>query len=285
MFTPGVSVGTTIIEYDAVRRRVGIEVGLAHHDEDVGHRCVRGEPLVAVDDPLVTVADRLGGEHRRVGTRARLGHREARPDLTGEQRLHPPPLLLVGPADRQELGIAGIGGVVAEDPGCQRRLPEDLVHQAELHLAEAAAAELRRQVGGPQAHVAHLLLQWLGDPRRMWPDPSRYGIRGRGSRAGRSRRGRTRASTPASPRTPARSRNPMPCHAPCRRPLGAGHGVARAVATNHAGRRAPCRSPSSGGRGVGAVGISPGAPRSRESPCRLGAHPGGRAPARRGCSS
>ena len=36
---------------------------------------------------------------------------------------------------------------------------EDLVHEPELDLAEALAAELGVEVGGPQALVADLLLQ------------------------------------------------------------------------------------------------------------------------------
>ena len=42
-------------------------------------------------------------------------------------------------------------------------LAEDLVHQAELDLAEAAAAHLRRQVGGPQALALDLVLQRVGE--------------------------------------------------------------------------------------------------------------------------
>ena len=68
-----------------VRRRVG--VGDGHHDEEVGDRPVRGEPLVPVEHLAVPVADGAGHQLRRVRAgRLRLGHRERRADLAGEQR-------------------------------------------------------------------------------------------------------------------------------------------------------------------------------------------------------
>ena len=57
-----------------------VRVGHRHHDEEVGHRSVRGEPLVPVDDPLVAVAHRRRRQQRRVRSRRlRLGHGEGRP--------------------------------------------------------------------------------------------------------------------------------------------------------------------------------------------------------------
>ena len=105
---------------------------------------------------------------------------------------------------RQQLGVARVRRVVAEDHRRQRRLPEDLVHQPQPHLPEPHAAELRRQVRRPQALGLDLLLQR--------PDEHAHLVvrRDRASRAGTPPRARTRASTPASPRTRARSRNPRP---------------------------------------------------------------------------
>ena len=40
--------------------RPGVGVGDRHHDQEVGDRAVGGEPLVAVDHPVVAVADRPG---------------------------------------------------------------------------------------------------------------------------------------------------------------------------------------------------------------------------------
>ena len=115
MFTPGVFVGTRIIENDRYGDGVGVEVRLAHDDQEVADRRVRAEPLVPVDDPLVAVEHGLRGEQRGVGAGARLGHREAAAQLAVEQRLHPLLLLLVGAADGDQLGVARVRGVVAED--------------------------------------------------------------------------------------------------------------------------------------------------------------------------
>ena len=63
------------------------------------------------------------------------------------------------PFMREDLGVAGVGGGVAERERGDRRGAEDLVHQAEADLAHALAAELLGQVGGPQAALLDLLLQ------------------------------------------------------------------------------------------------------------------------------
>jgi sulfur transfer complex TusBCD TusB component (DsrH family) len=57
-----------------IRRRVFVEVGLDHDDQNVGNRGVRREPLVAIDDPLVTVAHRLRCEQRWISTSPRFSH-------------------------------------------------------------------------------------------------------------------------------------------------------------------------------------------------------------------
>ena len=60
-----------------VRRRVG--VGHGHHDQEVGDRAVRREPLVPVEDPAVAVAHGARPQLRRVGAGCLgLGHRERR---------------------------------------------------------------------------------------------------------------------------------------------------------------------------------------------------------------
>jgi hypothetical protein len=94
----------------AVTRCRGI--GLAHHDEDlaVGVHGAGDPPLATVDDVLVTVPDDaeldIGGVRRRD---LRLGHRERRADLAGEQGLQPLLLLLVGAEHAQHLHVAGVG--------------------------------------------------------------------------------------------------------------------------------------------------------------------------------
>ena len=63
------------------RVRRGVRVGDGHHDPERGAVGARREPLVAVDHPVVAVADRAGAERRRVGAgHLRLGHREERAD-------------------------------------------------------------------------------------------------------------------------------------------------------------------------------------------------------------
>ena len=71
-----------------------------------------------------------------------------------------PALLLLGrPGEREDLGVARVGRRVAERERGDRRGAEDLVHQPEPHLAHPLAAELRRQMGGPQPARLHLFLQ------------------------------------------------------------------------------------------------------------------------------
>ena len=59
----------------------------------------------------------------------------------------------------EDLRVAGVGGLVAEDDRSPHRSALDLVHQAELHLAVALAAELRRKVSRPQLLLFHFVLQ------------------------------------------------------------------------------------------------------------------------------
>ncbi len=144
---------------------VGVDVGVGHrhHDEEVGHRAVGGEPLVAVDDPLVTVPHRAGGDHGGVGPRTRLGHGEPAAEAAVEQGQQPPlPLLLAARGfdpDGQQLGVSRVGGVVAEGHRPVGGLAQDLVHQAQLDLAESTTAELGRKVRSPQAPALDLLLE------------------------------------------------------------------------------------------------------------------------------
>ena len=63
---------------------VGVRVGLAHHDEDLGRRAHRAgdPPLAPVDDVLVAVPPDRGADVRGVGGgHVGLGHREGRADL------------------------------------------------------------------------------------------------------------------------------------------------------------------------------------------------------------
>src|SRR5690242_6887451 len=62
-----------------------------------------------------------------------------------------------------DLGVAGVGRLAAEDRGREAVAAELLVHQGELQLAVALAAELRPEVAGPQALRLHLFLQRLDE--------------------------------------------------------------------------------------------------------------------------
>src|SRR5689334_2466846 len=71
-----------------------------------------------------------------------------------------PAILLLGRArEREDLRVAGVGRGVAERHRSDRRRPEDLVHEPESKLAHALAAQLGRQVRGPQSALFDLLLQ------------------------------------------------------------------------------------------------------------------------------
>ena len=63
--------------------------------------------------------------------------------------------------EREDLGVARVGGRVAERERRDRGRAEDLVHEAELELPEALPAELGIEVRGPQPLRPDLLAQRL----------------------------------------------------------------------------------------------------------------------------
>ena len=74
-----------------------------------------------------------------------------------------PLLLVIGAVVGDDLGVAGIGCLAAEDDRRPGRPAQDLVEERELELPVALAAELGPQVGGPQALGPHLVLEWIDD--------------------------------------------------------------------------------------------------------------------------
>ena len=134
---------------------IGGVVGLGdhHHYEKGGPAGVRGEPLLAVDHPLVAVELGPGGEFLGIGTGLRLRHGIGGEELPVEQWLEIPFLVLLGPVVSQDLGIAGVRSLAAENDRGQAGPAEDLVEQAELDLAVALAAEFRTEMRRPQAAV------------------------------------------------------------------------------------------------------------------------------------
>jgi hypothetical protein len=141
-----------------VRRSVGI--GDRHHDEDVGDRAVRGEPLVPVEDVAVAVAHGACAQLRRVrARRLRLGHRERGLELTGEERVEPA-LLLLGRAGSDD-SLLPESGAWHPNTAARRSTCRDLVHQPELDLSEPPPSS-----GGapPTAPLLHPLLERRADP-------------------------------------------------------------------------------------------------------------------------
>ena len=149
--------------------RLARVAGLAHHDQKVGDRRVRREPLVTVDHPFLTVAHRRCTQQRRVGAGVGLGHTEATAHRTFEQRLHPPLALLGRSPDGQQFGVTAVRRVVPEHARGVSALAEDLVHQAELDLAETHSAHVRWQVRRPQSLFADLFLERCDNPREHLP--------------------------------------------------------------------------------------------------------------------
>jgi len=110
---------------------------------------VGGEPFLAVDHPVVAMQLGVRGENLGVGAALRLGHREARDDLVGEQRFEEALFLLGRAVLGENLRVAGIGGLAAENGRREARAAEDLVHQRELDLSVSLAAEFGLEMAGP----------------------------------------------------------------------------------------------------------------------------------------
>ena len=146
--------------------RLGVRVGHHHGDQERGLPGVGREPLLAVDHPLVAVANGARLEEHRISARMRLGHRVAGTDLTIEERLQVAFLQRLCAVAGEDFRVAGVGRLTAEDRRCEAGAPEDFVHEAELQLAIPLAAEVGSEVTGPQAAVLHLPLERANDRHR-----------------------------------------------------------------------------------------------------------------------
>ena len=147
--------------------RAGLRIGDRHDDVERREPGVRGEPLLAVDHPVVTVALGAGGEQPGIRAALRFGHRVTRRDLPVQQRLQITPLLLLGAEHRDDLRVAGIRRLRAEHRRRPPRTADDLVEQSELHLAETLPAEIRAQMRRPQSLILDLLLQRPQHPHQF----------------------------------------------------------------------------------------------------------------------
>ena len=140
---------------------VRVGVGDRHDDQEVGHRGVGGEPLVAVDDPLVAVlrprsSGAASGRCRRVSGSVIEKAERRSPASSGCSHCS---FWSSVPASASTSELPESGAWLPNATGANGLEPRISCMQAELDLAEALAAELGRQVGGPQAALAHLLLQ------------------------------------------------------------------------------------------------------------------------------
>ena len=140
--------------------RVGVGIGDDHDDAEARAVGAGGEPLVRVDHPLVAVAHRAAAQAGRVGAGdLRLGHAEERPRRARDERLEELLLLLVRAEQVQDLAVARVGRLAAEDELRDDAAADLLVQVRVLEEAAARAAGLGRQMRRPQARVLRLLLQ------------------------------------------------------------------------------------------------------------------------------
>ena len=93
----------------------------------------------------------------------RFGHGKARHDLVVEQRLEKALFQFRRAVVRQYFAVARIRGLTAKDDGRKAGAAQYFIHEGELELAVAGAAQLRSQVTGPQAALPDLLLEFRHD--------------------------------------------------------------------------------------------------------------------------
>ena len=145
--------------------RVGI--GHDHRDRERGADGARGEPLVAVDDPLAV--HQLGARLKagRVGARdGGLGHRKARAGLAIEERLEPLFLLLWRAVLGEDLHVAGVRrGAVERHRRDRGRAAHLLAQDAVLPVGEPGAELVVGQEKVPKAVGLRLLAKLADDGR------------------------------------------------------------------------------------------------------------------------
>ena len=141
-----------------LRRRVGAD----HDDVDLAARVAGagGEPLLAVEHPLVAVELGVHGDVGGVGGgHPRLGHDVGRADLAVEQGLQPLLLVLGRAVALQHLHVAGVGGGAIEGLRRQPRPAHLLGQIGVLDGGQAVALFAFGQPEVPQAALARLGLE------------------------------------------------------------------------------------------------------------------------------
>ncbi|GAA3295333.1 hypothetical protein GCM10020295_22250 [Streptomyces cinereospinus] len=148
---------------DAARVALGLRHA-GHHDQQVGDHAVGGPELHAVEDVVVAVRDRGGGEPGRVGADVRFGQQEGGDVGAGAARQEGV-LLLLGAEDLQRLRYAdrlmgaqqrADGRAGGADKG------EGLVV---VHLRQAQPAVLRVDLHAEGAELLEPVDHVVGDPR------------------------------------------------------------------------------------------------------------------------
>ena len=128
---------------------------------------VAHEPFVAVNHPLVAVAAGSGRELPGIRPGAGFRHGEGAEDPALQQRVEPALLLLLRAGQGDQFGVSGVGRLVSEDVGGHVGGSDDLVHERQLHLSEALAAQFGAEVGRPETGVLDLGPQRFDDPQEL----------------------------------------------------------------------------------------------------------------------
>src|ERR687891_436089 len=112
-------------------------------------------PIFSMFGGTVMPSNRSAPDGLDVGARARLGHRQRRPQLTGGHPGEPPLLLLVGAVPRQQVHAHEVG---VEDARQRHPAARQLAdHQRVGHQVHAGAAELIGNREAEQSHLFHPL--------------------------------------------------------------------------------------------------------------------------------
>ena len=93
----------------------------------------------------------------------RLGHGKTRHDFVVEQGCEKALFQFRRAVVGQYLAVARIRGLTAEDDGRKAGTAQYLIHEGELELAVAGAAQFRSQMTGPQAALPDLFLEFRHD--------------------------------------------------------------------------------------------------------------------------
>ena len=224
--------------------------GRPHHDP-VGAARVRGEGLLAVEDPVVAVAPRAGADRRDVGAGARLGHREGAPARpVGLAERAEEALLLLrrshrehrrlaepGPGERDRDAAVPVGQLLGEADARRARSPRAPARRARASRRRRRASACGRGRASDELRVER-------DARRAPGAPS--AVRLEAERAG-SRRGRARGCPRGAARWRRRSGSPRRVRPSLPRASARAGGRsrrARGPASSRAASTPPASSPS-----------------------------------------